>query len=95
MGDFTHLIVDAGDYLGSNLAGTRITKMMSQWGVSLVNANGSLTAPGAIDQLRLENRQIALKLPRSDLDAVVLPLLALDLDVPVEDVLAQRPQDEL
>ena len=46
-------------------------------------------------QLRLEDRQIALKLPRSDLDAVVLPLLALDLDVPVEDVLAQRPQDEL
>jgi hypothetical protein len=47
VGDFTHLIVDTGDYLGSNLAGTRITKMMNQWGVSLVNANGSLTAPGA------------------------------------------------
>ena len=42
-----------------------------------------------------ENREVALKLPRSDLDAVVLPLLALDLDVAVEDVLAQRPQDEL
>ena len=26
VGDFTHLIVDAGDYLGSDLAGTRITK---------------------------------------------------------------------
>jgi hypothetical protein len=47
VGDFTHLIVDTGDYLGSNLAGTRITKMMSQFGVSLVNADGSLTAPGA------------------------------------------------
>jgi hypothetical protein len=47
VGDFTHLIVDTGDYLGSDLAGTRITKMMSQFGVSLVNADGSLTAPGA------------------------------------------------
>jgi hypothetical protein len=47
VGDFTHLIVDGSDYLGSNLAGTRITKMMSQFGVSLVNADGSLTAPGA------------------------------------------------
>ena len=33
--------------VGSNLAGTRITKTMSQFGVSLVNADGSLTAPGA------------------------------------------------
>ena len=47
VGDFTHLIVDAGDYLGSDLAGTRITQMMSQCGVSLVNANGTTTAPGA------------------------------------------------
>jgi hypothetical protein len=47
VGDFTHLVVDTGDYLGSDLAGTRITKMMSQFGVSLVNADGSLTAPGA------------------------------------------------
>jgi len=47
VGDFTHLIVDLGDYLGSNLAGMRITRMMSQFGVSLVNADGSLTPPGA------------------------------------------------
>jgi hypothetical protein len=42
-GDFTHLIVDPGDYPGSTLAGTRITKALSQFGVSLVNADGSLT----------------------------------------------------
>jgi hypothetical protein len=46
-GNFTHLIVNPGEYPGSNLAGMRITRMMSQFGVSLVNANGSLTAPGA------------------------------------------------
>ena len=48
VGDFTHLIVDAGDYLGSDLAGTRITKVMSQFGVSLVNAERlAPRAPGA------------------------------------------------
>src|SRR4051812_47135570 len=43
----------------------------------------------------LENRQVAAELPGSDLDPVVLPLLALDLDVAVEHVLAERAQDEL
>src|SRR3954452_13965120 len=43
----------------------------------------------------LQNREVAFKLPRSDLDAVVLPLLALDLDVAVEDVLAEGAEDEL
>ena len=42
-GDFTHLIVDIGQYPGSDLAGTRITKALSQFNVSLVNADGSLT----------------------------------------------------
>ena len=42
-GDFTHLIVDPTTYPGSTLAGTRITKALSQFGVSLVNADGSLT----------------------------------------------------
>ena len=42
-GNFTHLIVDPGTYPGSTLAGTRITRALSQFGVSLVNANGSLT----------------------------------------------------
>ena len=46
-GDFTHLIVDTGDYPGSTLAGTRITKALSQFGVSLVNADGSLTGAAA------------------------------------------------
>jgi hypothetical protein len=46
-GDFTHLIVDPGTYPGSTLAGTRITKALSQFGVSLVNANGSLTGAAA------------------------------------------------
>ena len=42
-GDFTHLIVDFGAYPGSDHAGTRITKALSQFGVSLVNADGSTT----------------------------------------------------
>jgi hypothetical protein len=46
-GDFTHLIVDLGAYPGSDLAGTRITKAMNQFGVSLVNADGTTTGPAA------------------------------------------------
>jgi hypothetical protein len=45
-GDFTHLIVNTADYLGSDLAGTRITKMLAFGGVSLVNANGSTSGGG-------------------------------------------------
>jgi hypothetical protein len=47
IGDFTHLIVDFGAYAGSDLAGTRITKILRQFNVSLVNADGSTT--GAAD----------------------------------------------
>jgi hypothetical protein len=47
-GDFTHLIVDIGTYPGSTLAGTRITKALSQFGVSLVNADGSLTGAAGV-----------------------------------------------
>ncbi|MGH2970033.1 MAG: hypothetical protein ACRDK0_13365 [Solirubrobacteraceae bacterium] len=43
IGDFTHLIVDLGAYPGSDLAGMRITAAMQRFGVSLVNADGSLT----------------------------------------------------
>ncbi len=46
-GDFTHLIVDFGAYFGADHAGTRITKAMSEFGVSLVNADGSTTGPVA------------------------------------------------
>jgi hypothetical protein len=42
-GDFTHLIVDTGAYLGSDLAGTRITKILAGTGLRLVNADGSTT----------------------------------------------------
>jgi hypothetical protein len=42
-GNFTHLIVDLGQYPGSDLAGTRITKILQFAGVSLVNADGSTT----------------------------------------------------
>jgi hypothetical protein len=46
-GDFTHLIVDLGAYPGSDLAGTRITKILAGTGLKLVNADGttSVTAP--------------------------------------------------
>jgi hypothetical protein len=42
-GDFTHLIVDIGAYPGSDLAGTRITKILAGTGLSLVNADGTST----------------------------------------------------
>src|SRR5918999_2493093 len=43
-GNFTHLIVDIGNYPGSDHAGMRITRAMQQFGVSLVNADGSTRA---------------------------------------------------
>ena len=51
--------------------------------------------PTAARRGALEHRQVALQLPGRDLDAVVVPLLALDLDVAVEHVLAERAQHEL
>ena len=42
-GDFTHLIVDTGAYPGSDLAGTRITKILAGTGLRLVNADGTTT----------------------------------------------------
>src|SRR3954452_12543608 len=52
-------------------------------------------AVGMAPNLLSEDGQVALELPGGDLYAVVLPLLALDLDVAVEHVLAERAQDEL
>ena len=46
-GNFTHLIADIGTYPGSDLAGTRITKALRQFGVSLVNADGSTSGAAA------------------------------------------------
>jgi hypothetical protein len=46
-GDFTHLIVDIGAYPGSDLAGTRITKILAGTGLSLVNADGTTTGTAA------------------------------------------------
>jgi hypothetical protein len=40
-GNFTHLIVDIGNYPGSDHAGMRITAALRQFNVSLVNADGS------------------------------------------------------
>src|SRR3954449_11554436 len=54
---------------------------------------GTRRAPGT--GATSEDRQVAAQLPGRDLDPVVLPLLALDLDVAVEDVLAEGPQHEL
>jgi hypothetical protein len=42
-GNFTHLIVDIGQYPGSDHAGMRITRALQQFGVALVNADGSTT----------------------------------------------------
>jgi len=42
-GNFTHLIVHTG-YLGSDLAGMRLTEILDFAGVSLVNADGSTTS---------------------------------------------------
>src|SRR3954462_16005271 len=52
-------------------------------------------AVGMAGGLPSEHGQVALELPGADLHAVVVPLLALDLDVAVEHVLAERAQDEL
>src|SRR3954447_13854838 len=52
-------------------------------------------AVGMAGGLPSEHGQVALQLPGADLHAVVLPLLALDLDVAVEHVLAERAQHEL
>src|SRR5215218_10163159 len=54
-----------------------------------------MTPPGERFAARLEDRQVPIELPLGDLDAVVLPLLALDLHVAVEDVLTEGAQDEL
>src|SRR6185437_8360046 len=60
--------------------------------IANVPAAAAVGMPAALPS---EHRQVALELPRADLDAVVLPLLALDLDVAVEHVLPERAQDEL
>src|SRR3970040_64553 len=44
---------------------------------------------------KLERREVLLLLPLGDLDAVLVPLLALELDVAREDVLAERPPHEI
>src|ERR671917_287351 len=51
-----------------------------------------VSARGDISRSLLEDAEVALELPGRDLDAVVLPLLALDLDEAVEGVLAERAQ---
>src|SRR2546421_12985328 len=52
--------------------------------------------PGTADaRAFLQDRQVPIELPARDLDPVVLPLLALDLDVAVEHVLAERAEHEL
>jgi hypothetical protein len=40
-GNFTHLIVNPGQYPGSNLAGMRATRMIQVAGMPIVNANGT------------------------------------------------------
>jgi hypothetical protein len=47
IGDFTHLLVDTSAYLGNDHAGTRITKILSQFGVRLVNADGTTSGAAA------------------------------------------------
>jgi hypothetical protein len=44
-GNFTHLIVNWPGYNTANAAGTRVTRIMDLFNVSLVNADGSTTAP--------------------------------------------------
>src|ERR671937_1811966 len=44
---------------------------------------------------QLQDRKVPVELPLTHLHPVVLPFLPLDLDVAVEDVLAEGPQHEL
>src|SRR6478735_2877278 len=46
--------------------------------------------PRSIHVISLGDSEVLLQLPRGDLDAVVQPLLALEVDVAGEDVLAER-----
>src|SRR5258705_8126445 len=65
---------------------------------SPVNTRSTWTMPRSIaaePATALENRQEAVDLPRRHLDAVLVPLLALDLDEPLERVLSEDPQHEL
>jgi hypothetical protein len=43
-GNFTHLIVNWPGYETANAGGTRVTEIMRLFGVSLVNADGTVTA---------------------------------------------------
>src|SRR6267142_2476805 len=55
-------------------------------------------SPGSLDLFGLwflEDRQIPVELPARQLDAVVVPLLALQLDVAVENVRPERFPREL
>src|SRR5207248_9963530 len=62
---------------------------LTPWNPLALHRRGRLAAG------RSENRQVSVELPARDLDAVLVPLLALDLDVALEHVLAERPEHEL
>jgi len=47
LGNLTHLIIFDPDYTPANVAGTRVTRIMSLFGVALVNADGSTTGGSA------------------------------------------------
>ena len=64
------------------------------WPSSLASADRP-PRPAAAHRVRLEHRQVAVELPLGDLHPVVLPLLPLDLDVAVEDVLAEGAEHQL
>src|SRR3954453_19072600 len=65
-------------------------------GLSLVDSMAwTGEPPPPSDNSRSEDGQVAVQLPLGDLAPIVLPLLALDLDVAVEHVLAEGAEDEL
>jgi hypothetical protein len=73
----------------------RVPLAPGRYRVSVRRAGEAFGDIGFLSVRWLEDREVPVELPGRDLDAVVLPLLALDLDVAVEDVLAERAQDEL
>src|SRR5690349_9227491 len=67
----------------------------NRWRVrAILCARGELRKP-SFAYSRLEDAEVAVELPARDLHAVLVPLLALDLDEALEHVLAEGAQHEL
>ena len=72
-----------------------IPGLCERFGVTFGPERGAQRALARRAPSCLEDGEVPIELPLGDLNPVVLPLLPLDLDVAVEDVLAEGAQHEL